>query len=378
MLAYWLLFSYFVVGALFRRERPGLGLNSAGVQGGAAVAASAGQIDSGPPIASRPSRRRMLAVGALIIALMVGLRFEVGADWESYQFQFRQAGRYSLESFVPKFGDPAYNFISWNVRNAGVDIWLVNLIGGLIFGWGLLQFARVQRDPWLTMVVAVPYLVIVVAMGYSRQGMAIGLLLAGLAAVHRGASTLHFGLYCVAAALFHRTAVVLFPLVALASGRTRSINLFITLAVGLLFYDLFLASTAALFRQRYIEGLYSSQGATIRIMLNIIPAVLYLGFARRFGFSDVERKLWRYFSFAACLLAIALALSPSSTAVDRIALYIIPLQLAILPRAPEAFNVYGIGRTLVITYSAAILLVWLNFARHAEDWIPYRVFPIGQ
>lgn len=57
-----------------------------------------------------------------------------------------------------------------------------------------MRFARSQPDPWLAVLVAVPYLVIVVAMGYSRQAVAIGILLAGLGRLERGGSTLHFAL----------------------------------------------------------------------------------------------------------------------------------------------------------------------------------------
>jgi hypothetical protein len=380
MLPYWLLYLYFVVGALFERRSVVPAYSAAAPQGVPGQAPPGA--DLRPPVpapGAAPDRRPgrpMLFVGALIIVLMVGLRYKVGADWDSYEYQFRLAGRFSLDSFLFKIGDPAYNFVSWQVRHAREGIWLVNLVGGLIFTWGLLRFAQTQRDPWLTMVVAVPYLVIVVAMAYSRQAMAIGILLAGLAAVHRGGSSLRFGIYAAVAALFHKTAVVMFPIVALATGRSRVINLLIALSVGLLFYDLFLASSAGIFRQRYIEGAYSSQGAGIRIVLNMIPALVYLLASRRFGFSDVEHKLWLYFSLAACLLAVALAVSPSSTAVDRIALYIIPLQLAILPRVPEAFRMHGFGKLLIIAYSAAILFVWLNFAKHAEYWIPYQMVPL--
>lgn len=380
MLPYWLLYLYFVVGALFQRQAAVAAYSSPVPQGTPGQAApGAGLRPTTPENRAAPPTRQwrpMLVVGAVIVALMVGLRYKVGADWDSYQYQFQLAGRFSLESFLFKIGDPAYNFLSWNVRRAGIDIWLVNLIGGVIFTWGLMRFARAQRDPWLTMVVAVPYLVIVVAMAYSRQAMAIGLLLSGLAAVQRGASSLRFGVYTAVAALFHKTAVVMFPIVALATGRSRLINLLIALSVGLLFYDLFLASSAGIFRQRYLEGAYSSQGAGIRIVLNMIPAVTYLLAWRRFNFSEVERKLWLYFSLAACLLAVALAISPSSTAVDRIALYIIPLQLAILPRVPEAFRMHGFGKTLIIAYSATILFVWLNFAKHAEYWMPYQMVPL--
>ena len=38
---------------------------------------------------------------------MIGFRYEVGADWQTYQFIFAYAGRGSLER-VLTIGDPGY------------------------------------------------------------------------------------------------------------------------------------------------------------------------------------------------------------------------------------------------------------------------------
>ena len=79
------------------------------------------------------------------------------------------------------------------------------------------------------------------------------------------------------------------------------------------------------------------------------------------------------------LLALAsvawLFLSSSSTAVDRVALYLIPLQLFVFARLPD---VLGGGRSIrtwviaIVIYYTAVLIVWLNFATHAFAWVPYH------
>src|SRR5215210_7571180 len=163
LLPYWILLAYFAGGALLSDD------------------ARRGE--------SRISTA--LLIGGIIIALMVGLRYEVGADWPTYKILFSYAAYADLGRML-SIGDPAYQLLSWTVRRIGVEIWLVNLVCGTIFAWGLLRFASVQPNPWLAVLVAVPYLVTVVAMGYTRQATAIGILLAGLAAVHRGATTFRF------------------------------------------------------------------------------------------------------------------------------------------------------------------------------------------
>lgn len=346
MAVYWLLFAYFAAGALLSDN----------------TSRSRGRIS---PI---------LGVGIILVALMIGLRFEVGADWPTYKLLFSYAGYADLGRALA-IGDPGYQFVNWAVRQLSVEIWLVNLICAGIFSWGLFRFAQAQPSPWLAVLVAIPYLIIVVAMGYTRQAVAIGILMAGLAAVHRGASTLRFAVYVGLAALFHKTAVVALPLVVFASERNKAFNILTGIVASFFFYTSFLADSIDNFVRNYIQAEFSSQGAAIRVAMSIVPATLFLFLQRRLGFSDRERRIWFFHSLTAFGLLVLLLVLPSSTAVDRLALYIMPLQMAVLPRVP---NVTGSrqGTILVVLYSVAIQFVWLNFATHSKYWVPYKVYPL--
>ena len=347
MFPYWALFGLFAVGATLEpRDRPHAG--------------------GGP----------LLAFCAIVVALMIGLRYQVGADWDQYEWLFKIAGRVNLDRLLLR-GDPGYQILNWIIRQLGGAMWQVNLICGLIFCWGLLRLTRAQPQPWLAMVVAVPYLVTVVSMGYTRQAVAIGILMAGLASIHHGGSILRYAGYVAFAALFHKTAVVALPFVVFSGRRNFILNLLLGVSLTVLFYNLFLEKSVDNLLRNYIESGYSSQGAAIRIALNFIPAILYLVKQPAFGFDDRERKVYRYFSYAAVFFPIALMLSPSSTAIDRLALYVLPLQLVILSRVPTAYKLPGVGTLLVIAYSAAILFGWLTFAKHAEYWLPYQLYPIA-
>jgi hypothetical protein len=81
-------------------------------------------------------------------------------------------------------------------------------------------------------------------------------------------------------------------------------------------------------------------------------------------------------SIAAFACLAMLAVTSASTAIDRLALYLIPLQIVILSRLPAYFaksNAEKIGLTaLVVAYSAVIQFVWLNYAQHADYWLPYN------
>jgi hypothetical protein len=344
LLVYWLLLAYFAAGALLTREMP-----------------------------NRRSAPIALLVGAALVWLAIGLRYHVGADWPTYNFLFSYA-RVANFQRVLSIGDPGYQLLNWAVQRLGVGIWAVNLTCGFIFTWGLYRFARVQPNPWLAFVVAVPYLIVVVAMGYTRQAVAIGILMAGLAALKQGASVLRFAFYVAAAALFHKTAVVVLPLAIFAGRRNKLLNALAGVAGCVLLYDLFLANSVEGFVHSYIEAEYSSQGAAIRVAMNFVPAVLFLLYRRRLHFDEGEATIWRYFALASLLMPVVLFVLPSSTAVDRLSLYLLPLQVAVLPRAKYLFGRQILGSLVVMTYSGLVLFVWLNFATHARYWVPYRSY----
>lgn len=344
MVVYWCLFAYFAAGALLSSE-------------------------------GRPSRFNwiLFAFGGLILTLVIGLRFEVGGDWAAYQRMFRLAGLTDYGSML-RFGDPAYQLLNWSVQAQEWPFWIVNVACAAIFAWGLTRFAQLQANPWLAMCVAVPYLVIVVGMGYSRQAVAIGVIMLGLAALERGASVLRFAIYVLIASLFHKTAVVAMLLVALTGRRNQIANLLIVVASVALLYDSLLQDSMQRLVHNYVDAKYESQGALIRIAMSIVPAVLFLVWRRSFQFTEQSRQLWRNFSLATFAALAALLLTPSSTAVDRIALYLLPLQLAILSRMPGLMKSPILGRFAVIAYAFAIQFTWLNYAANSFFWVPYKSY----
>jgi len=248
----------------------------------------------------------------------------------------------------------------------------------VLFAWGLVLFCRAQPRPWLALAVAVPYLVTVVAMGYTRQGVAIGLAMLGLVALS-DRKILRFVVFVALAAAFHKSAVILMPLAVLADSRHR---LWTALWVGLsslLFYVLLLQTLVDTLTRDYLGAQSESSGAAIRVAMNAVPAVLFLLFRRRFVMPQTDRTFWTWMSLAALALVGLLAVSPSSTAVDRVALYWIPLQLFVLSRLPNVLGKRD-GRNAVwvravVVYSAAVLFVWLFFATYAVYWLPYQFYP---
>lgn len=351
MFPYWLLFSLFAAGASLYRA------------------------DHRQPIQGGPIFLALTAVAAL----MVGLRFEVGGDWLNYLDMLHDSSFRDLSEVLALVNqDPGYAILNWVAGRIGVGIWLVNLACATLFMWGVVRFARREPNPWLVIVVAIPYLIIVVGMGYTRQAVAIGFILAGLTVLDRG--LVRFMLYMACAAAFHKSAVVVLPLVALAPRHNRALTILILSASTVILYYAFLQASADRLVSVYVDQEYAAQGAALRVAMNVPPAILLLLFRGRFVTNE-ESRLWRNFSLAALAALVILYYTTATAAVDRLALYLIPLQMFVLARLPFAFperkRSSFMLTALVIAYSAVIQFVWLNYAANAGSWVPYKIYGLS-
>lgn len=313
----------------------------------------------------------------LALILMIGLRHQVGGDWGTYANHIIEANYQSFPEVLSR-GDPAYSLLNWLAAKSGLGPYFVNTVCSILFAWGLVVFCRAQPRPWLALVVAMPYLVTVVAMGYTRQGTAIGLAMLGLVALS-SRKIFWFVVFVALAAAFHKSAVILMPLAILAGTKRKLWTAFWVGLSTLLFYALLLQDSVDGLTENYIGAQYDSSGAAIRVAMNAVPAALFLWFHRRFVMSQEDRTFWMWMSWGALVFVGLLVVSPSSTAVDRVALYWIPLQLFVLSRLPDVLGRKSRTKAfwvrVVVAYSAAVLFVWLVFATHAFAWLPYQFYP---
>lgn len=311
------------------------------------------------------------------LALMIGMRYEVGGDWFNYAGHVDAAIHIDFwEALGQK--DPAYGVLLWCGVQTGWDMYFVNFVCAGLFSYGLVVFCLSQPRPWLALVVAVPYLVIVVAMGYTRQGVAIGLAMVGLVALERG-SVWRFILWVALATAFHKSAVILVPLAVLAGSKRRWLSFVLVAVSGVLLFGLLLQESLDSLKSGYIDAAYDSSGAAVRVAMNALPGAMFLVFRKLFKLPAVQDSFWGWMSWVAILFVLLLAVSPSSTAVDRVALYWIPLQLFVWARLPEVFGrPVGANRfwvIMVVGYCAAVMFVWLVFGTHAQYWLPYQFYP---
>jgi hypothetical protein len=322
--------------------------------------------------ASKPA----MILFATVLTLVIGLRFHVGMDWDNYLDRLLNAQALTWRDALQN-GEPADGLLHVIANSTGSGVWVVNLGCAIPFVGGLLAFCRRTPSPWLALAVAMPYTAIVMAMNYTRQGAALGFVLWALIALQEG-HVRRFILLIVLAALFHRSAALLMPLGALASTRNWFwAFLWISIASALI-YSLLVAGSRDAIIDNYIGQRMFSGGANIRVAMNSGAALLYLALRKRLGLSPDAQRLWTRYSLVTLLFIPALFVSPSSTAVDRVALYFAPIQILVLSQLPLISQRRSLGTAtvyLVASVYATILFVWFSFSPFAFAWLPYRFYP---
>jgi len=316
----------------------------------------------------------------LLVSIFVGFRYQVGGDWEIYlENQLNNSGLSFLNVIQNTIEDPGYEFLAWASDSVGFGIYGVNFICAVLFSTGLIRFCRAQPRPWLALTLSIPYLVIVVAMGYTRQSVAIGLIMLALLSLEKYNLPAFF-LQIAAGALFHKTAVVIIALALpsiLSSGKliNKIFSLLLVFLIALSLFYTFLAPRLDFYVFGYEDQAMQSEGAAIRVAMVVIPAFIVVLFSQRFRLIASQQFVWLALAYASIACLVLLAVLKSSTVVDRLALYCIPLQMFVGSRLIDLKLVNvpkSVALSLIVAAAAMVQFVWLNYAITAFAWLPYQ------
>lgn len=315
------------------------------------------------------------ALVALALVTIIGLRWETGGDWGNYDRMVQSAlwtdNRFGL------LGDPGFLAVTRLAAQSAYGMLVVTMISAVVVTAGLIRFCLAQPRPWLCLAVAVPYFVVVMGMGYIRQGMAVSLLLMALIAVQQGSVTRFIG-WVLAAALFHSTALIFLPLALFMARVHPFARLMLLLGAAALLGTAATGERTGLLLTNYVDQEMTSSGALVRLAMTALPGAILLYWRDRFGLTPSERWIWMMLSLGG-IAALALVLVfPTSTAIDRVGLYLLPLQLFVYARLPDALagndRTARVLATAIVALYAAAFYVWLNYAVNVEYWLPYRFF----
>lgn len=324
-------------------------------------------------------RRFSFVIVFLVLTALIGFRHEVGADWDAYQFYFELTTEMTLIEALA-FGDPFYYFLNWIIAQLGGEIYLVNFLCGGLLLYGVFRLIHQHVNPWLALTVAVPYLLIVVGMGYTRQAAALGPVMIGFAALEKQ-QVRKFVFWVLLGALFHKSAIAVLPIAAIVRSRRRLLNFLWVGIVSAIAAIYLLIEHIGYFTVAYIDANLASQGAMTRVGMNALAALGFLVLRSHLPMSKQQRSLWIPISYMS--LAMLPLVPLASTAVDRVTLYFIPLQLVFFANLPLAFKgkhaaaLRAAILASIVFYYGIVQFVWLTMASHSDFWLPYR-FQLSQ
>lgn len=311
---------------------------------------------------------------AILTTLLIGLRFEVGGDWGAYQRIYDDIYLLSLPAAM-SITDPGYAAVNWLGAQLGLGVFFANLVCAALFMGGVARLAWKQPNPALAMLVATPYFIIVVAMGYTRQAAAIGLICFALADASERRLARLVALIVVAT-LLHKTAILMLPVVLVPIFRRNVVFGILGVIFFLVLAAVVLQDVSNQLLESYVQSDYDSQGAAIRIAMNVLAAGLFLAFRKKIDLPPFQKSFWITCAILALVSVAVFFVASASAGIDRFSLYLIPLQLILYSHIPQLTT--RDSRSLpsiliaVIAYSFLVQFVWLNYADNANYWIPYK------
>ena len=179
--------------------------------------------------------------------------------------------------------------------------------------------------------------------------------------------------------MFHKSAIIVLPFALSAFQRNKWKTIWGLITAGTLVLALPLANYADSLTAGYLDAEYQSEGALIRVIIVAVSGAVLLVYRRRLNLPAGTQGFWSLLAWGALCLIPLFLFSSSTTAVDRLALYWLPLQLLVWSQAPEVFAASQRGALLWVAIialsSGLMLLTWLFFAEHAHAWLPYQFYP---
>ena len=126
----------------------------------------------------------------LLFSIFIGLRNEIGCDWEGYKKIFEltncipnlgnnQCDINSISNTFDylRFKEVGFSSLNLIIKKFGGNYYYVKYISSLFFVIPLLYFCSNLKRPFLAILISYPYLITVIGLSSIRQSIAIGFLM---------------------------------------------------------------------------------------------------------------------------------------------------------------------------------------------------------
>jgi len=317
------------------------------------------------------------------LTIFVGLRYEIGVDWDTYLIFYDTLKWYSFEDAI-FYTDPIFGALNyWGNKLGFKDTLFVNLSCSIFLFYFFYKFSKKFHYKYVPLLVSYTYFIVVVSMNYVRQSVAVSISLLAMYYALQG-KKYNFIFLIILASLFHKSAIVLlvfFPLCFLSKVELSRFIIFIYVAVSIIFITVVLYLSGLQGGNIYTDSdsEISSSGTLFRLGSHLIPLVLYL--KNRYRFKCFLNSNIVILDYLVVLILYCVFLSFFySTLADRFNLYLFFFDVYIYSFLCDKMNLKNrISLLLVIfIFSSFNFFVWFNFGTYAtKGWIPYQNYIIN-
>lgn len=321
--------------------------------------------------------RLFFLIFLIFLCLMTGLRYEVGGDWGNYLEIYKNFKGVDFYNSL-RITDIGYGILNYISQQMGfADTIMINFICALIFYTCFYFICKGVANFWLPLLISFPYLILVVSMGYTRQSVAIALVLLALkCGMSKKLKKLIF--LSISAILFHKSAIIVlmfFPFFIFNSIlKNNLIFIFYTFSSFLLMSGLVYMSSLSgdnIYTDQSSE--MTSAGALFRILVHFLTLIFYIFYRNKI--TTLYPQSYRFFDYMAFLILYVFLLAiPFSTLADRFNLYLIVFDIFVfstLATALNGFNRYFMLASIIL-FNTLMLFIWLNFGAWSHAWLPYQ------
>ena len=333
-----------------------------------------------------------LAIG---LSLFIGLRNEIGCDWEGYKKIFE------LTNCIPNLGNNQCDFnsigntfdyltfkevgfssLNFIVKKFGGNYYYVKYISSLFFVIPLLYFCSNLKRPFLAILISYPYLITVIGLASIRQSIAIGFLMVCITELKRNKFYTYY-LYNFLGNIFHYSSIIFIFLPLLIqekeSHKLKKVKKALIIILPFIFIFIFLSfflKDNYLIHQfngyfNYPKTLPIKSTLIIWIMITIPSATILFNY--KYFKSDDKNKFWRNFSIIGILMFFSIFFNKIIAL--RSLLYFIPIKIYAFSNLTEIKIFHKSPRMVylaIIFFSISTLTIWLNFANHSYCYLPYK------
>ena len=327
----------------------------------------------------------------LLFSVFIGLRNEIGCDWEGFKNLFNREICTSMQNYLSRknnclsnyeyltIKEIGYSLINVIIKGLGGNFYTANYIFSLFFLIPIIKFCSNLERPYLAILISYPYLITVIGLGSIRQSIAIAILMICINELREKRFYKYF-IYISIATLFHYSSFI-FMFLPLLIDLKKDKNLkrikrallglfFVSIFLFLIFNDNFLMKQLSGYLYR-TDPISFISPLIIWIMISIPASIILLNY--KFFRKDDSNRFWRNYSIFGIFMFLPIFFN--TIIAFRFLYYFYPIKIYALSNLNkiERFKKYPKSTFLAIfIFSLSILTIWLNFANHSYCYLPYK------